>query len=213
VFSRLTLLAAIVAASPSAFTAPLSPAGARVDAGSRLVLELPASGVGDEDEMELVLSLDGGSTWTVRVTPELEPGRGLLAWRVPALPTTRARLALRAGRGGEDERVLAAGDLFAIVLPPGVPLEPIVRIGPDLSTEEAAGGRLAVFGESGSCRPVEDEVSSGRSGLPLAEGPSAPALPRPTSLRSFSPPLSALGDAAPPPLDRALPFPSLPKRE
>src|SRR5205814_3335529 len=101
-----------------------------------------------------------------------------------------------AGQGGEAETVVAAGEPFAIVLPPGSPLAPIVRFGAELATEEAAGGRLAVFGESGACRPREDEVGCGRSALPFAEGPSAPSLPDRLVLRSPDPQASGVRPVA-----------------
>lgn len=53
------------------------------------------------DEAELVLSLDGGETFPIRVTPDLKPCATHVLWKVPALPAAHARLALRAG---SDER-------------------------------------------------------------------------------------------------------------
>lgn len=62
----------------------------------------PQSGTRREiDEAEVVLSLDGGRTFPIRVTPELRPCTTRFLWTVPALPTVHARLALRAG---SDER-------------------------------------------------------------------------------------------------------------
>ena len=49
------------------------------------------------DEAEVVLSLDGGKTFPIRVTPELKPCTARFLWKVPALPAAHARLALRAG--------------------------------------------------------------------------------------------------------------------
>lgn len=57
-------------------------------------------------EMELLLSLDGGRTFPLRVTPDLDAERGWFAWRVPPLPSADARLALRMNLGGRE--VLAA---------------------------------------------------------------------------------------------------------
>ena len=54
------------------------------------------------DEAEVVLSLDGGRTFPIRVTPELRPCATRFLWTVPALPTVHARLALRAGSEERD---------------------------------------------------------------------------------------------------------------
>ncbi len=55
------------------------------------------------DESELVLSLDGGRTFPVRVSPELRACASRFLWKVPALPADHARLALRAGAEERDE--------------------------------------------------------------------------------------------------------------
>ena len=47
----------------------------------------------DVDEMELLLSLDGGKTFSLRVTKEMSAGTHEVRWRVPNLPTTTARSA------------------------------------------------------------------------------------------------------------------------
>jgi hypothetical protein len=54
------------------------------------------------DEAEVVLSLDGGKTFPIRVTPELKPCAARYLWKVPALPAAHARLALRAGSEARD---------------------------------------------------------------------------------------------------------------
>jgi len=54
------------------------------------------------DEAEIVLSLDGGKTFPIRVTPELKPCAARYLWKVPALPAAHARLALRAGSEERD---------------------------------------------------------------------------------------------------------------
>jgi hypothetical protein len=55
------------------------------------------------DEAEVVLSLDGGRSYPIRVTPELRPCATRFLWTVPALPTVHARLALRSGFEERDE--------------------------------------------------------------------------------------------------------------
>jgi hypothetical protein len=52
------------------------------------------------EEWEAFLSVDGGRTWPVRITPHLDLSIRRFAFRVPDLPTRDARLLLRFG----DER-------------------------------------------------------------------------------------------------------------
>lgn len=52
------------------------------------------------EEWEAFLSLDGGATYPLRITPHLDARRRSFRWRVPDLPTASARLLLRFG----DER-------------------------------------------------------------------------------------------------------------
>jgi hypothetical protein len=84
-----------------------------VTAGQTVVLRwggLPE----DVEELEIVLSLDGGASYHVRVSPELEAREGEYRWRVPDLPTWHARLMLRMG-GEEGERIGALSPEFRIV--------------------------------------------------------------------------------------------------
>src|SRR4051794_3776638 len=62
----------------------------------------------EADEAELVLSLDGGLTYLIRVSREIDPCESSVAWRVPALATDSARLALRIGdEMAEDSEEIA----------------------------------------------------------------------------------------------------------
>ena len=77
---------------------------ATVSAGQTVVLELGAAPL-DVDEMEILLSLDDGRSFPVRVTREIEPGARVVRWTVPALATSSARLRVRFGEheGGARE--------------------------------------------------------------------------------------------------------------
>jgi hypothetical protein len=68
-------------------------------------------------EQELVLSLDGGLTFPIRVSPEMSPRSAGLRWIVPDLPSAHARLAVRSGSGeaSEDETLSLVSDEFTIV--------------------------------------------------------------------------------------------------
>ena len=90
-----------------------------VTAGQTVVLrwsKLPA----EAEELEIVLSLDGGGSYHVRVSPELEAREREYRWRVPDLPTRHARLMLRMG-GEEGERAGALSREFLIVHAEGAP--------------------------------------------------------------------------------------------
>jgi hypothetical protein len=69
------------------------------------------------DEAELVLSLDGGLTYPIRVSRELDPCESTISWRVPALAAGSARLALRLGEESEweSEEIVAVSDTFQIL--------------------------------------------------------------------------------------------------
>jgi hypothetical protein len=122
----LALAAAISApalADASGFASPR--AGATLTGGSiaevrwRALDAGPTTDVG-LDEAELVLSLDGGRTFPIRVSAELEPDASSYRWRVPSFRTASARLALRVGAGHERgrERLLRISDEFAISAAP-----------------------------------------------------------------------------------------------
>jgi len=119
----------------------LSTPGATLEAGQRVEISwsLPEVGSDSFSEMELVLSLDGGRTFPVRVTRELDPKTRSLSWRVPALPALHARLALRGGDRDAPaaEEILNMSEEFSIELSDGRPLEPTVAVGGELRTREA----------------------------------------------------------------------------
>lgn len=126
---------------------PIAPAGlARVEVGA--TVEIPLAEVRDADEMELVLSLDGGATFPVRVTAEIEPGTTSIAWRVPNLPSRSARLALRAGADGR-ESIRAIGAAFAIEPDPLARPEDAARVAGEWRTREARDASPADLPEDG----------------------------------------------------------------
>jgi hypothetical protein len=97
------LLAAALNAETSGLWQPA--AGERVSPGATLEARWTLSPCDPRvgDEAELLLSLDGGNSFPLRVSREVLPESGRAVWRVPSLPSSHARLALRTGRGGEDE--------------------------------------------------------------------------------------------------------------
>lgn len=111
----LLALALAAVARPVAASGPVAVSlevPAVVSAGQTVVLRwsgLPA----EVEELELVLSLDGGESYHVRVSPELEARELEYRWRVPDLPTRHAKLMLRMG-GEEGERLGALSREFRI---------------------------------------------------------------------------------------------------
>lgn len=66
------------------------------------------------EEFELLLSLDDGASFAIRLTPQLDPGIGGYRWLVPNFPSRRARMRLRVGIDHHEiER--PAGEPFEIV--------------------------------------------------------------------------------------------------
>ncbi|MCG6964477.1 MAG: hypothetical protein LJE95_14565 [Acidobacteria bacterium] len=76
------------------------------------------------NECELLLSLDDGRELTVRLTPQLRGTTRELSWRVPNLPTSRARLRLRVGVAGREIES-AASPPFTIIGSSTSPLTPL----------------------------------------------------------------------------------------
>jgi len=111
--------AAALAASDTDFSSPGR--GEALAPGSVVRIEWRSGCEGDVppgyDEAELVLSLDGGVTYPIRVSRELDPCESTLVWRVPAIASGSARLALRMGeeRDGDAEEIAAVSAPFRIL--------------------------------------------------------------------------------------------------
>ena len=133
---------ALALAAPGAFDQPA--ALERLEPGSTAVASwtLDPEVVRSMDEAELALSLDGGATYPVRLTGRIEPGARSTAWRVPALPTEHARIALRAGLGerADTEELLFVSEAFAIASPGTLPPEELFAVNDEWRTREALEG-------------------------------------------------------------------------
>ena len=79
-------------------------AGMSFAAGDEVMVRWTA-GPKDAEEMELMLSLDGGRHFSIRLTEEMEGDAASYLWRVPDLPSGAARLGLRANVGGREMEV------------------------------------------------------------------------------------------------------------
>lgn len=175
-------LPSVVVASPSVPADPSGPAavrllepadGAVLSGGSTVTLawepgpavDLGSVVPGGADEWEAFLSLDGGATWPIRITPHLDLALRRVVFPVPSLPSNDVRLLLRVG----DERGEVPIDLpgtFSISARPSALLSAAVtRYG----TGEAAlpGGRGVVAWVEGTRRGGDLRTAVA---LPLADG-------------------------------------------
>ena len=182
------------AAAAGAFVA--SPAGSRARPGELVPVSwtLDDAEMGGRDEMELVLSLDDGATFPIRVVARLGAADGGIRWRVPALPTERARLALRAGRDAESdtELLVAVSESFAIAASQFDAPEEIFAVADEWRTRDALEGAPA---------------RSAADGLDSEEGaPELASADRETS----EPETSPAADLTPAAIDEGRPVPALP---
>lgn len=101
-----------------AFAGPGRGATLAADSMVEVVWSGPCAGRDGASETELVLSLDGGLTFPVRISSEMGACAKSFRWQVPALETAHARLALRAGtgEGSASERLELVSEDFAIVV-------------------------------------------------------------------------------------------------
>jgi hypothetical protein len=205
-FSRRLLVAAILAvglttsaASAAAPVRLLAPGdGMVLAAGSTASLEwAPLDGLARQEgweEWEAFLSLDGGATYPVRITPHLDRELRRVTFDVPDLPTRNARLLLRVG----DEHRETAFELperFAIAMPSLLAGRTI-----DLPRTAWRRGEPARPGEPGVLVWAEGSRHGGQlrevvaaepprvvpSGIAAAEG-----IPAPTAVATEEPPSGA----------------------
>jgi hypothetical protein len=98
-------------------------AGVELEAGSLATLQweglaLPARA----EEWEAFLSVDGGASYPLRITPHLDLSIRLFTFRVPRFPTRDARLLLRFGDERHEEVEFEAPWRFAILDGPSADL-------------------------------------------------------------------------------------------
>ncbi|HEX7253034.1 MAG TPA: hypothetical protein VF376_09155 [Thermoanaerobaculia bacterium] len=165
----LTLAAAVLmGAAPAAFAAPgfLRPAASeQLEPGSTVELLWILDGIpSDAGEAELVLSLDGGRTFPVRVTRDFDPATRRLLWHVPALPTNQARLALRAGADEEPDQEALQLISPAFVISGSVPdsaLEELFAVGSEWRTREALDTNPRTMPETGVRADSGEQIHAG----------------------------------------------------
>ena len=76
----------------------------------------PCESERDADEMEVLLSVDDGHTFPIRLTAELPLCASSFRWKVPSVSSDHARLAVRVGRDGhaESEAIVFVSPPFRI---------------------------------------------------------------------------------------------------
>jgi hypothetical protein len=145
----------------------LSPqAGATLTAGSTVELEwAPLAELAGAKEWEAFLSLDGGATYPIRVTPHLDLDLRRVQWRVPAVSTRSARLLLRFG-DEREEKALELPHRFAIV--PALTPSPVTDL--TLARVAVSPGEPALPAHSGVVVWVEGSRRGGSLRQVIASG-------------------------------------------
>ena len=169
-----SLFAAAGLAQSARFLEPSG--GGQLQPGSivRVSWTLGGAAERDFDEMELVLSLDGGQSFPLRVTRDVSTAAESLLWRVPRLPSAHARLALRTGSGErkETETIRIVGGEFTILAGKGDPLEEIRQVRGEWRTREAAGASSDL--PERSLSGADPEVRAAFPSERAAEAPGSP---------------------------------------
>ena len=178
------LLALAAAGSARETVAPIRlvtpQAGATLIAGSMAELEWAPlarfAGLREPEEWEAFLSVDGGATYPVRISPHLDVDLRRIRFQVPPAPTANARILLRFG----DERRETAIELparFAIVAASPVEAPALEETFPRARRAFTA-GEPALPGHAGVVSWVEgSRRGGGLRQVVAAEPPGLQALP------------------------------------
>jgi hypothetical protein len=150
-------------------------AGATLAAGSMAELEWTPgerfAELRDVEEWEAFLSLDGGATYPVRITPHLDQDLRRIRFQVPPLPARDVRILLRFG-DETRETAVELPERFAIAASPG--LLPAVGRTLPLARSAFAPGEPALPGHAGVVAWVEGSRRGG--GLRQVVAAEAPGL-------------------------------------
>lgn len=145
-------------------------AGAALVAGETAELEWAPLGELDRrvEEWEAFLSLDGGATYPVRITPHLDQDLRRVRWQVPPFPARDARILLRFGDEREETGVEMPAR-FSIVSPAsGLP--DLART-LSLASRSSSRGEPALPGQAGVVAWVEGSRRGGALRQRLADDP------------------------------------------
>jgi len=130
------------------------------------------------NEAEIVLSLDGGLSYPIRVSRELDPCESTVTWRVPALATTSARLAVRMGdeSDGESEEIAVVSDPFTILPDVEGRVEPLIQRSNEWATGPEPQALDAADRLSHSLRGTGDSLTRNPEPVVPAVPPTSPSL-------------------------------------
>jgi hypothetical protein len=163
-----------LATSPVELTAPL-PATVLLGGATAELAWRPLADFGElagATEWEAFLSVDGGRTFTVRLTPHLDLGLRRFTFRVPDLPSAAVRLLLRFGDERAERAVRLPANLRIVRAPAAPPVATPFAAEPGL-----APGEPALPGAPGVLFWVEGR----RDGSGLRERRATPAGLRPAA--------------------------------
>jgi hypothetical protein len=137
--------------------------GAALAAGSTAELEWTPgerfAELPNVQEWEAFLSLDGGATYPVRITPHLDQDLRRIRFQVPPLPARDARILLRFGNETREETAVELPERFAIAASPG--LLPALGASFPLARSAFAPGEPALPGHAGVVAWVEGSRRGG----------------------------------------------------
>lgn len=151
------------------------------------------------NEAEIVLSLDGGLSYPIRVSRELDPCESTVSWRVPALATTSARLAVRMGdeSDGESEEIAVVSDPFTILPDAEGRFEPLIQRSNEWATDPEPQALDAAHRLSHSLRGTGDSLTRSSESVVSAVAPASPSLrPERSRVVFASKPFTGLRPAA-----------------
>lgn len=181
-------------------------AGRELAAGSLAVVEWEGQPpIEEAEEWEAFLSLDGGRTHPLRITPHLDLSIHRFTFRVPAFPTREARFLLRFGDERHEEVEVETPYRFTIVASPGGVL-PASRISLSRGEKARPGDDGVVFwvegarDGSGLREVVAEEVSLAFESVETGHLPWIPLLvPGPQRVAFAAPAVSFETQRTPPP--------------
>jgi hypothetical protein len=137
-------------------------------------------------ELELLLTIEGREL-PVRVTPQLAARAGVLLWRVPNLPSRRARLTIRYGLDGEETENAPSAP-FEILPAAGEPPAGLAFREGEWWTQECAEDQ---FPGALNSREDGDRIQENREGSPCAGFRVTVPGPEETASRSVRPETSS----------------------
>ncbi len=168
------------AAEPVAFSSPRP--GESFRAGDEVEIRWTGVPSGAE-EMELLLSLDGGRRVALRLTSEIAAAERSFLWTIPNLGSSEASLVLRVGAEGR-ETIVGASPAFTIVADPSLGFETLALHSGELwlARESAPSDPLPLAAmssrESGWTVSEPAATAAALSSSNLLPPPSAAHLPR-----------------------------------